>query len=128
MRSLRSPSSSDVEPPSDQGDAAGGLEPVSRYARLSLADRSNLRIERLETPAHIAGLCIVEARPLLREDGELDLATIRRRAERRLPRVPELRRVARRPPPFCGPALWVDDPAFSIDRHVHSVQIDPPGD
>jgi len=101
---------------------------VSRYARLSLADRSNLRIERLKTPAHIAGLCLIEARPLLREDGELDLATIRCRVERRLPRVPELRRVVRRPPPFCGPALWVDDPAFSIERHVRAVRIDPPGD
>jgi WS/DGAT/MGAT family acyltransferase len=101
---------------------------MSRYARLSLADRSNLRIERVETPAHIAGLCVTEAGPLLREDGELDLATIRRRLERRLTRVPELRRVVRRPPPLCGPSLWVDDPAFSIDRHVNAARIDPPGD
>ena len=96
--------------------------------RLSLADRSNLRIERPETPAHIAGLCVVEARPLLRPDGELDLATIRRRLERRLVRVPELRRVVRRPPPLCGPPLWVDDPAFSIDRHVRAARVEPPGD
>ena len=101
---------------------------MSRYARLSLADRSNLRIERPETPAHVAGLCVVEAGPLLGEDAELDLATIRRRLERRLARVPELRRVVRRPPPLCGPALWVDDSAFSIDRHVHAARVEPPGD
>jgi WS/DGAT/MGAT family acyltransferase len=101
---------------------------VSRYARLSLADRSNLRIERPETPAHVAGLCVVEAGPLLGEDGELDLAAIRRRLERRLVRAPELRRRVWRPPPLCGPALWVDDPAFSIDRHVHAARVDPPGD
>jgi diacylglycerol O-acyltransferase / wax synthase len=101
---------------------------VSRYARLSLADRSNLRIERPETPAHVAGICVVEAGPLLDEGGDLDLATIRRRLERRLVRVPELRRVVRRPPPLCGPPLWVDDPTFSIDHHVHAVRVDPPGD
>ncbi len=101
---------------------------MSRYPRLSLADRSNLRIERPETPAHVAGLCVVEAGPLLRQDGELDLATIRRRVDRRLSRVPELRRVVHRPPPFCGPPLWVDDPDFSIDRHVNAVPIAPPGD
>ncbi len=101
---------------------------ASRYPRLSLSDRTNLRIERPETPVHIAGLCVVEARPLLGPDGEVDLETIRRRLERRLARVPELRRVVHRPPPLCGPALWVDDPRFSIDRHVQAVRVGPPGD
>ena len=101
---------------------------MSRYARLSLADRSNLRIERPETPGHVAGVCVVEAGPLLGEDGELDLGEIRRRLERRLVRAPELRRVVRRPPPLCGPALWVDDPTFSIARHVHAARVEPPGD
>lgn len=101
---------------------------MSRYARLSLADRSNLRIERRETPAHVAGLCVVDARPLLGEDGELDLAMIRRRLERRVGRVPELRRVMWRPPPLCGPALWVDDPTFSMERHVRAAPVEPPGD
>ncbi len=101
---------------------------ASRYPRLSLSDRTNLRIERPETPLHIAGLCVVEARPLLGPDGEVDLETIQRRLERRLSRAPELRRVVHRPPPLCGPALWVDDPWFSIDRHVHAVRVAPPGD
>jgi len=96
--------------------------------RLSLSDRGNLRIERAETPGHIAGLCLVEAAPLLDASGELDLATIRRRLDRRLARAPELRRLVRRPPPLCGPAIWVDDAAFSIDRHVMAARIAPPGD
>lgn len=100
----------------------------SRYARLSLADRSNLRIERLETPAHIAGLCIIEAAPLLDAHGELDLAMIQRRLEARLARVPVLRRVVHPVPPLCGPALWVDDPHFAIERHVRAVRIAAPGD
>ena len=99
-----------------------------RYPRLSLADRSNLRIERPETPAHIAALCIVEAAPLLDEHGELDLAMIKRRLERRLGRVPAMRHFVHSVPPLCGPPLWVDDPSFSIDRHVHGMRLDPPGD
>jgi WS/DGAT/MGAT family acyltransferase len=101
---------------------------MSGFARLSVADRGSLRIERPETPAHVAGLSLLEARPLLREDGELDLAAIRRRLERRLSRAPELRRLVRRPPPLCGPPLWVDDPDFSIERHVGAARVDPPGD
>jgi diacylglycerol O-acyltransferase / wax synthase len=100
----------------------------SRYTRLSLADRSNLRIERPETPAHIAGLCILEAAPLLNAHGELDLAMIQRRLERRLARVPVLRRVVHPVPPLCGPALWIDDPLFAIERHVLTARIAPPGD
>ena len=101
---------------------------ASNFPRLSLSDRTNLRIERPETPVHVAGLCVVEAGPLLGADGEVDLETIRRRLERRLSHVPELRRVVHRTPPLCGPALWVDDPRFSIDRHVHAVRVAPPGD
>jgi diacylglycerol O-acyltransferase / wax synthase len=100
----------------------------SRYARLSLADWSNLRIERAEIPAHIAALCLVEAAPLLDAKGELDLPMIRRRLERRLARVPTLRRVVYPAPPLCGPALWVDDAHFSIARHVNVEGVAPPGD
>jgi diacylglycerol O-acyltransferase len=100
----------------------------SKYDRLSLADRSNLRIERLATPMHIAGLCVVAAAPLLDGDGQLDLAMIKRRLARRLVRVPMLRRIVYPTPPLCGPPLWIDDPAFSIDRHVRSMAIAPPGD
>jgi WS/DGAT/MGAT family acyltransferase len=101
---------------------------MTRVVRLSLSDRSSLRIERPETPAHVAGLCLVEAGPLLRADGELDLAAIRRRLERRLCRAPELRRIIRRTPPLCGPPVWVDDPDFSIERHVSVARVEPPGD
>jgi WS/DGAT/MGAT family acyltransferase len=100
----------------------------SQYERLSLADRSNLSIERRGTPTHIAALCVLTAAPLLTADGALDLETIRRRLEWRLARVPILRKIARSTPPLCGPPLWVDDPAFSIARHVKSTALAPPGD
>jgi diacylglycerol O-acyltransferase / wax synthase len=99
----------------------------SRYPRLSLADRMFLRVESPGGMDHIAGLCVLQEGPLLDADGQLDVAMIKRRLERRLARVPELRRIIHRPPPFGGPTLWVDDPRFSIDRHVRTAAIAAPG-
>jgi diacylglycerol O-acyltransferase len=48
--------------------------------------------------------------------------------DRRLGGVPELRRVIFRPAPLAGPPLWIDDPAFRIDRHVTRAELPPPGD
>jgi diacylglycerol O-acyltransferase / wax synthase len=100
----------------------------SRFRRLSLFDRVFLRLERPDLPEHVAGLCVLEAAPLLDAGGELDLERIKRRLERRLIRVPELRQVVRNTPPLCGLPLWVDDPGFSIAHHVHAVAVHPPGD
>jgi diacylglycerol O-acyltransferase len=85
---------------------------------------------RVESPGgmdHIAGLCVLQEGPLLDSDGQLDVAMIKRRLEQRLVRVPELRRIIHRPPLFGGPTLWVDDPRFSIDRHVRTAPIASPG-
>lgn len=100
----------------------------SRFRRLSLSDRAFLRLEEPALPEHMAGLCVLEAGPLLDAGGELDLDAIRGRLERRLDRAPELRRVVRPAPPLGGPPFWADDPHFSIARHVHSVPVHPPGD
>ena len=60
--------------------------------------------------------------------GRLDLEMIKRRLTRRLGRVPVLRHIVHPAPPLCGPPLWIDDPAFSIEKHVRSTAIAPPGD
>ncbi|MBO0685287.1 MAG: wax ester/triacylglycerol synthase family O-acyltransferase, partial [Candidatus Dormibacteraeota bacterium] len=100
----------------------------SRFRRLSLFDRGFLRLEEPALPEHVAGLCVLDAEPLLDAGGELDLEAIRSRLERRLDRVPELRRVVRPAPPLGGPPFWADDTQFSIARHVHTVPVHPPGD
>ncbi|MCC5581678.1 wax ester/triacylglycerol synthase family O-acyltransferase [Microtetraspora sp. AC03309] len=100
----------------------------ARYSRLSAIDRMMLRVERPAVPQHVAGLCLVEAPPWPAAAGELDMDAIRDRLERRLVRVPELRRVLRRAPLLCGPPLWVDDPGFSIEHHVHAMPVPAPGD
>jgi diacylglycerol O-acyltransferase / wax synthase len=100
----------------------------SRYARLSPVDLSALRIEQPNTPAHIAGLCLLTAGALLDARGALDLKLIKRRLERRLGGSPTLRKIIQPAPPLGGPPLWVDDPQFSINRHVYAVRLAPPGD
>jgi diacylglycerol O-acyltransferase / wax synthase len=100
----------------------------SRFRRLSHFDRVFLRLERPDLPEHVAGLCVLEAAPLLDADGKLDLERIERRLERRLVRVPELRWMVHDTPPLCGLPLWVDDPGFSIANHVHATPVYPPGD
>jgi WS/DGAT/MGAT family acyltransferase len=39
-----------------------------------------------------------------------------------------LRRIIQSTPPLGGAPLWVDDPQFSITRHVYAVRLAPPGD
>ncbi len=53
---------------------------------------------------------------------------IKRHLERRLVRAPALRRIIQPTPPLGGPPVWVDDPHFSIDRHILSARLAPPGD
>ena len=100
---------------------------MSRFARLSPADRSNLYIERPETPAHIAGLCLLDAAGLPFREGRLDLDAVRERLARRLPRVAVLRRRVYRPPLLGGPPLWVDDAGFDIAKHVRELAVPAPG-
>jgi diacylglycerol O-acyltransferase / wax synthase len=100
----------------------------SRFRRLSQMDRTFLTVEEPGFPEHIAGLCVVEAAPLLGHGGRLDLEAIRRRLDRRLVRAPELRRMVHRGRLFCGPPIWVDDVNFSIDQHVQARAIAEPGD
>jgi diacylglycerol O-acyltransferase / wax synthase len=100
----------------------------NRYPRLSLYDRAFLRIEERATPQHFAGLCVVEGGPLLNSTGDCDMELVRRRLEGRLVRAPELRQMVQRTKPLCGPPLWLDDPGFSIDRHIRTATIAPPGD
>ncbi len=100
----------------------------SRYPRLSLVDQSALKIERADTPAHIAGLCILSAGPLLDANGALNLDMIKRRLARRLDSAPALRKIVQSAPPLGGAPLWVDDSQFSIDRHIFAARLAPPGD
>ncbi|WP_282438687.1 wax ester/triacylglycerol synthase domain-containing protein [Actinoplanes sp. TBRC 11911] len=36
----------------------------------------------------------------------------------RIPRIPRLRQILRRTPAGCGRPVWVDDPSFTVGRHI----------
>ncbi len=99
---------------------------MERFQRLSLADLTNLAEEAPDTPMHQGALGVLDG-ALLRDDGTVDIERVRAHVSARLARVPELRRMLRRTAPLEGRPLWVDDPGFSIDRHVLLHRLNPPG-
>lgn len=90
-------------------------------SRLSASDLTNLSVEAADTPMHVGALIVLESAPLVDEAGQVRLDDIRHQIEGRLGVVPRLRQVVRRPGPLAGGPLWIDDPAFRIDRHVQLV-------
>ncbi len=100
---------------------------VGRFRRLSSFDLMFLRLETPEWPCHFGGLTVLEGEALLDDEGRLRMREITARLERRLPLVPELRRRLHVPGPLGGRPLWVDDPRFAIERHVHQTTVPTPG-
>jgi len=96
-------------------------------ARLTTLDLMFLRMEDPAWPGHVGGLAVVEGRPLLTASGQLRLPEIRERVNRRLARVPQLRRRLCFPGPLGGKPLWADDHRFDIEHHVHQAAVEPPG-
>lgn len=97
------------------------------FERLSAEDLTNLAVEAPDTPMHIGVLAVLDGRDLLDEDGRLLLAEVLSRIEAGLNRVPLLRKVVYRPGVLAGRPVWVDDPAFTLDRHVGQARLAPPG-
>jgi WS/DGAT/MGAT family acyltransferase len=75
-------------------------------------------------------LAMVDGRGLLDPPGHLRLADLRAEIDRRTVGVPALRRIVfrPRPRPLAGRPLWIDDPAFRVERHVGEVGLPLPGD
>jgi WS/DGAT/MGAT family acyltransferase len=96
--------------------------------RLSRYDRHCLAVETASRPIHVGILAVLEPAALVDPAGRLRLADIRRELDGRVAGVPELRRVVFHPGWLAGGPLWVDDPAFRIDRHVDAVDLSPAGD
>jgi diacylglycerol O-acyltransferase len=95
--------------------------------RLSAADVINLAVEAADTPMHVGVVAVLEGRGLLDGDGRLRLPDILSAVDGGLGRVPILRKVVYRPGLFAGRPLWVDDPTFSIRRHIDQTSLPPPG-
>lgn len=104
-----------------------GLRRSSRFARLTSDSRMYLRVEDPAWPTHFCGLAIVDGRALSDASGQLRLEEIRDRLDRRLARVPELRRRVYFPGPLRGGPLWIDDGRFAIEHHVYQRTVESPG-
>jgi diacylglycerol O-acyltransferase / wax synthase len=100
----------------------------SRFVRLSATDRINLAVEAPDTPMQVGAVVMLAGDSLCDTAGCLRLADIRAVLECRLADVPRLRHIIHQPPVLAGGPVWVDDPAFRIERHVNRVEAPPPGD
>lgn len=89
--------------------------------RLTSTDASFLQRETDSAHMHIGGLLLFAgAAPKLEE--LLD------HIRSRLHLVPRYRQKLAFPPPGGGRPLWIDDPDFSLERHVHAMSLPAPGD
>lgn len=96
------------------------------YERLSTQDSSFLLFEHRETPMHVAAIAILEAGPLTRPGGGLDVDRITAHVASRLPQLPRYRRRLVRTPLTETP-IWVDDDRFSLTWHLRRAALPSPG-
>jgi WS/DGAT/MGAT family acyltransferase len=83
-------------------------------------------METPSMPMHISGTQIFRAGPLAREDGGIDVASIRRLTESVLHRIPRYRQKLAWVPGE-NHAVWVDDAHFSVDYHLRHTSLPRPG-
>lgn len=91
--------------------------------RLTPADLINLYVETPSAPVRVGAVAMLDAGPLLDPAGRLRLADIRAAISARLAPAPRLRQVIRRAGPLGTRPVWVEDPSFRIETHVHEVAL-----
>ncbi len=100
---------------------------MAHFERLAARERLALELEDAHVHLHSATACVLEAGPLLREGGGVDIDRIRAFVESRLYRVPLCRkRIAT--VPLEGAPVWVDDESFNVQFHVRHTHLPVPGD
>jgi hypothetical protein len=89
--------------------------------RLTSTDASFLARESESAHMHVGAM-------LLFAGAAPELEELRHHIRERLHLVPRYRQKLAFPPPGGGRPLWIDDPDFSLERHVHRVLLAAPGD
>jgi WS/DGAT/MGAT family acyltransferase len=97
------------------------------YDRLSVVDNSFLAIESPTTHQHVAAVLVLDARPVSRPDGGIDIDTIRTYIASRLHLIPRYRQHLTTIP-LGNRLVWVDDEHFNIHYHVRHTSLPRPGD
>ncbi len=81
-----------------------------------------------ETPTmhlHVCGLLLLD--PSTMPSG-YSYDAIRAMAHERLPKIPSVRQKVATVPLNLARPFWIDDPDLDVDRHLHRVVLEPPGD
>ena len=97
------------------------------YDRLSVVDNSFLAIEGPNNHQHVAAAMVLDARPVSRPDGGLEIETIRTYIASRLHLIPRYRQKLTTIP-LGNRLVWVDDEHFNVDYHVRHTSLPRPGD
>jgi WS/DGAT/MGAT family acyltransferase len=92
-------------------------------------DAAFLSLETATTPMHVGVALVLDPPEGTRSLFGLSTryAQIRRTIEQRLHLVPQLRQRALRVPFGLHHAVWVDDPDFAVDDHLHRASLPSPG-
>jgi WS/DGAT/MGAT family acyltransferase len=96
------------------------------YEPLSAREQDFLRWEQPCLPLHAGATQIFAAGPLAREDGGVDVSTVKRGVGAVLHRVPRFRQKLAWVPGE-DLAVWVDDARFNLDYHVRHTSLPRPG-
>ena len=100
------------------------MDAVAAPAALSGQDASFFAFESDRNPMHVGALAVCEAAGFSDHGGRLDVAAIRRELAERLGSVERLRQKPWRSPLLRRP-VWVDDPEFRPEQHVHEIRLSP---
>ncbi|HEU4362283.1 MAG TPA: wax ester/triacylglycerol synthase domain-containing protein, partial [Mycobacterium sp.] len=91
--------------------------------RLSGMDAFFLSMEGTAWPQHTLGLMILDPT----EAPGFNYHTVRNHLKSRLPYMPQFRRRIQQVPLRLDRPVWVDDPQFLLDAHVHHIALPAPG-
>lgn len=100
---------------------------MAHYERLSALDASFVGLEDARCHMHVGGVFIFDAKPLMTDDGGLDIERILRGIHARLHLVPRFRQKLAFLPYESLP-IWVDDDRFRLHYHVRHSALPRPGD
>jgi WS/DGAT/MGAT family acyltransferase len=95
--------------------------------RLSAQDAAFIYGEDQRIPLHVGCLGFMEAGPLRDDSGAVDITRIREAISQRLHLFQLFRKKIAHIPFDQGRPVWVDDPNFAIEKHVHLTAVPRPG-
>jgi WS/DGAT/MGAT family acyltransferase len=93
--------------------------------RLTGLDATFLYVETEAMPMHVAVCAVLDPSTI---PGGYSFEKMRDHIAERVPLVKELTRTVVDVPFHLDHPVWVDDPTFDIERHVHRTVLDAPGD